>query len=159
MSLRIKEILTVTCLAAFIFFINTRENYIDVAMNRIISGLGETGMLQGMTAFDGAQVRRNFGINVNDYPEFMYYGHESVMNSEAVLVVKLSETGQAAGVVGAIEASRDQSMELFKSYSPEQYELLSGSIVEQKGNYVIYVVSDHAAEIERKISDLLTGKE
>lgn len=159
MSLRIKEILTVTCLAAFIFFINTRETYTDAAIDSIISGIADTAGLDKMTAFDGAQVRRNFGININDYPEFVYYGHESVMNSETVFIVKLSAQNQGSGVMDAIKSSRDKSMELFKSYAPDQYSLLEGSIVEQKGNYVIYVVSDRALEIERRISDILTGKE
>lgn len=159
MSLRIKEILIVTCLAAFIFFINTMENYTDVAVERIISGVGETARLEEMTEFDGSQIRRNFGINANDYQEFAYYGHESVMNSESLLIVKLSDAKQGDGVISAIRASRDKSMELFKSYAPEQYALLSGSVLEQKGNYVIYVVSDRAAEIEREISGILTGKE
>lgn len=159
MSLRIKEILTVTCLAAFIFFINTRENYTDVAIERIVSGLGDTAGLENMTAFDGAQVRRNFGININDYPEFAYYGHESVMNSETVFIVKLADAKQASGIINAIKTSRDKSMELFKSYAPDQYALLEGSFLEQKGNYVIYVVSDKASEIESRISDILTGKE
>lgn len=157
MSLRIKEILTVTCLAAFIFFIGTRENYIDIAPSQIAAGLGAE--LEGMTELDGSQVRRNFGLNVNDYAGFVYYGHESVMNSEGVLIIKLSGIEQAAGTVSAIEASRDKSRELFKSYAPDQYELLSGSIVEQKGDYVIYVVSERAAQLEQSISDILAGKE
>lgn len=159
MSLRIKEILTVTCLAAFIFFVNTRENYIDAGIDRIAARVREIGAVSDMAEFDGTEVRKDFGINVKDYAGFLYYGHESVMNSEAVLVVRLSEPGQADGIISAVESGRSRSMELFKSYSPEQYELLSDGIVEQKGNYVIYVVSDKAGEIEEAISDVLTGKE
>lgn len=159
MSLRIKEIMVVSCLAAFIFFINTRESYADIGLERIIAGVGETAGIEEMTEFDGSQIRRNFGINANDYREFAYYGHESVMDSESLLIVRLSESKQGDAVLSAIRASRDKSMELFKSYAPYQYALLSDSILEQKGNYVIYVVSDRAAEIERAISDMLTGKE
>lgn len=159
MSFRIKEILVVSCLAAFIFFINTMENYTDVALERIIAEVGETAGLEEMTEFDGSQIRRNFGINANDYREFAYYGHESVMDSESFLIIKLYEAKQGDGVISAIKASRDKSMELFKSYAPEQYALLSGSIIEQKGNYVIYVVSDRAAQIERAVTDILTGEE
>lgn len=159
MSLRIKEILIVSCLAAFIFFINTRENYTDAAMERIIAGVSEIAGLEEMTEFDGSRLRRNFGINANDYSEFAYYGHESVMNSEALLIIRLSEAGQGSQAISAIGTSHDKSKELFKSYAPDQYALLSGSILEQKGNYVIYVVSDRASQIERAISDILTGKE
>lgn len=159
MPLHIKQILTVTCLAAFIFFVSAGGNYIDVDMDRIVSAVSETAKLEHMSELDGSYVRKDFGINVNDYPEYVYYGHESVMDSETLLVVKVMDSAQADEIISFVEKSRDRDMELFKSYAPDQYDMLSRSILEQKGNYVIYVVSDNAHAIEQAINGVLTGKE
>ena len=47
-------------------------------------------------------------------------------------------------------------MELFKSYAADQYKLLSESILEQKGKYVLYVVSEDAGSIEKAFTKSIT---
>ena len=47
-------------------------------------------------------------------------------------------------------------MNLFQSYAPDQYELLANSILDIKGNYVFYIVSENSEDVARLFVDCIT---
>ena len=157
MSLRIKELLMIVCLAAFIIFVNRRESYIDINASAILDRIVEVVDISNMEKFDNSDIKKNFGVNANDYGSVVYYGHESVMDCETLLIIELDDESQGQDIMDVIAKNRDADRELFKSYAPDQYKLLSDSILEQKGNYVLYVVSGNAKDIEKAFVDSITG--
>ncbi len=141
----------------FIFFINNRDKYIDVNVEEIVACLSEEADLAEMERFGNSQFKKDFGLNANDYDGVIYYGHQSVMDCEKVLIIKLSDSSQGKDVEKTVKSRRTSDMELFKSYAPDQYRLLSDCVIEQKGNYFIYVVSDNAGSVEKALTDCITG--
>lgn len=157
MSLRIKEFITIGFLIAFIIFVSTRDNYKNVSVNEIFNAVEGKAGIENMDCFDGSALKRDFGININDYDGVVYYGHETVMETETLLIIKLSDQSQGNDIIDTINSQRETNMELFKSYAPDQYELLNNSIVEQKGDYILYTVSDNAKAIEMAFSKCIKG--
>ena len=141
----------------FIFFINNRDKYIDVNVEEIVACLSEEAALAEMERFGNSQFKKDFGLNANDYDGVIYYGHQSAMDCEKVLIIKLSDSSQGKDVEKTVKSRRTSDMELFKSYAPDQYRLLSDCVIEQKGNYFIYVVSDNAGSVEKALTDCITG--
>jgi hypothetical protein len=60
-------------------------------------------------------------------------------------------------VIDAIKAKREQLKKLFQSYAPEQYELLTNSLLTNKGQYIIYAVSENPDAIEKSFIESITG--
>lgn len=157
MRFRIGELALLGILAVFIIFINAKDNYKDVDVNTIASGISDTAGFGSMDKFGSEDVKKDFGININNYDGFIYYGHETVMQCEKVFILKLKNNSQADSIITTIKNQTKTNKELFQSYAPEQFELLNNSILEHKGNYIIYIVSPAATSIERSISDIIKG--
>lgn len=156
MLLKVKEFLMVACLAVFIVFINMQTVYIDVDADTIVEALNETAGLENMKEYTPGEIKSELGINVNDYKSVAYFGHDSVMECEMVLVICLDDASQGSELVDELTAKRKELMKLFQSYAPEQYELLSNSILEQKDKYVLYAVSENAEEVYNVFCDCIT---
>ncbi len=157
MSLRVKEFLVIACLMAFVIFINRRDSYRDIDASDILEDIVENVDIGEMEQFNNSDIKKDFGVNANDYDSIVYYGHQSVMNSETLLIIRLADESQGQDIMDIIDAQKETNMELFKSYAPDQYRLLSESILEQKGSYVLYAVSENAPAIEKAFSDSITG--
>lgn len=157
MSIRFREMLVLCCLMVFIVFVSTRDNYIDVSMEDIKSAVSEAADFSGMEEFGNSQLKKDFGINANDYEGVIYYGHQSVMDCEKVLIIKLSDSSQGKDLAKSVKEIRTADMDMFRSYAPDQYKLLDECVIEQKGNYFIYVVSDNARAVEKAFTGCITG--
>ena len=156
MTIKIKEILVVLCLVVFIVLINRRTTYADVSVDVIMEAIREDADLDGMEEFSPSEIKEQFGININEYKGVAYYGHVSIMESETLLVVCLQDKDQGEEIIDTITAQRDELMDLFQSYAPDQYELLRNIVLVQKENYLLYVVSDEAKAIESAFNECIT---
>ena len=67
------------------------------------------------------------------------------MGARELLIVKLSDLSQQKSVSDAIQARKQTQMKSFEGYGIEQYDLLSNSIMEVQGNYILFVVHENAA--------------
>lgn len=155
MIIKIKEFLLVLCLIIFIVMINRQMTYADVSIDVIMEAiLGETDLGE-LEEFSSAEIKKQFGINVNEYKGVVYRGHVSVMESEMLLVVCLADKEQGEKIIETITNQRDELMKLFQSYAPDQYELLRNSVLIQKENYLLYVVSEDAKAVEAAFTDCI----
>ena len=142
MSLRVKEFLVVVCLVAFVIFISRQNSYTDVDATKIMDNIIQSTDMGDMEKFGNTEFKKSFGVNANDYDGIAYYGHQS--------------EDQGENIIDIINTLKETNMELFKSYAADQYKLLSESILEQKGKYVLYVVSEDAGSIEKAFTKSIT---
>ncbi len=157
MSFRIKQLIILAAILGFILFLSHGEYYIDTDLSDIYEEISSDNSLGEMIPFDANDIKKNFGFNINDYGEAFYYGHMSIMDCECLLVIKLYNEDNASYVIEAIDDKRDQLKKLFQSYAPEQYEMLSKSILTNKGQYIIYTVSENPEAIEKSFIESITG--
>ncbi len=157
MSFRIKQLIILAAILGFILFVSHGEYYIDTDISDIYEEISSDNSLGEMIPFDANDIKKNFGFNINDYGEAFYYGHMSIMDCECLLVIKLYNEDNASYVIEAIDDKRDQLKKLFQSYAPEQYEMLSKSILTNKGQYIIYTVSENPEAIEKSFIESITG--
>lgn len=157
MSFRIKQLIILAAILGFILFVSHGEYYIDTDLSDIYEEISSDNSLGEMIPFDANDIKKNFGFNINDYGEAFYYGHMSIMDCECLLVIKLYNEDNASYVIEAIDDKREQLKKLFQSYAPEQYEMLSKSILTNKGQYIIYTVSENPEAIEKSFIESITG--
>lgn len=156
MLIKIKEFLLVGLFVVFIIFINKQSVFIEVDEETIISALSEKANLEDMQKFSVSRAKADLGINVHDYKEVIYYGHDTIMDCETILIVCLNDSAQCDELIDNIEKHRSNLMNLFQSYAPDQYELLSNGIIDIKGNYVFYIVAENADEIAQLFVECIT---
>lgn len=106
--------------------------------------------MENMQEADNQMVKRFYGLDPSAYEGCILYYPNTNMMAEEVLIVKLKDLSQQQAVSDAIEARLQTQKNTFEGYGVEQYDLLTNhAVVELRGNYVLFVVSDHA-EAARK---------
>ena len=106
--------------------------------------------MENMQLADNQMVKRFYGLDPADYEGCVLYYPNTNMMAEEVLIVKLKDISQQQTVSDAIEARLQTQKNTFEGYGVEQFDLLTNhAVVELRGHYVLFVVSDHA-EAARK---------
>lgn len=106
--------------------------------------------MENMQLADNQMVKRFYGLDPADYEGCVLYYPNTNMMAEEVLIVKLKDISQQQTVSDAIAARLQTQKNTFEGYGVEQFDLLTNhAVVELRGNYVLFVVSDHA-EAARK---------
>lgn len=94
---------------------------------------------------DAQMVKRLYGIQPADYESCTLYYPKTNMGAEELLIVKLRDVSQREAVVAAVEKRIETQKAAFDGYGPAQFSLLENhAVVEPRGNYVLFVVSEAA---------------
>ena len=93
-------------------------------------------------------LKKNFGFNASDFDGVVLYSPISNMDAEELLIVKLADEEQADELIEAIETRVASQMNIYDGYAPEQYNLCQNAIIDQQGNYILYVVHENAVNID-----------
>ena len=130
--------------------IQSRADFSAVAES-VTSAADLSPMVEG----DNQMVRRLYGLNPADYEGVLLYYPSSNMGAEEILVVKLSDLSQQETVKAAMEARIQAQMDVFEGYAPEQYATLEKGVVEVHGNYLLLVVAEDTAPVQKAFLDSL----
>ena len=104
--------------------------------------------LTGMRQADAQLLRRLYGLNGGELAGWALWTSEDNMAVEELLLAECVSEAQAEQVREALEARRITQIQNFEGYGPEQVRLLEDSIMEVRGVYVLFVVSEQAREVK-----------
>ena len=102
----------------------------------------------GMRQADAQLLRRLYGLNGGELADWALWTSEDNMAVEELLLAECVSEAQAEQVREALEARRSTQIQNFEGYGPEQVRLLEDSIMEVRGVYVLFVVSEQAREVK-----------
>ena len=102
----------------------------------------------GMRQADAQLLRRLYGLNGGELADWALWTSEDNMAVEELLLAECVSEAQAELVREALEARRSTQIQNFEGYGPEQVRLLEDSIMEVRGVYVLFVVSEQAREVK-----------
>ncbi|MFR1990105.1 MAG: DUF4358 domain-containing protein [Oscillospiraceae bacterium] len=117
----------------------------DAVSSAVLQSIDLTDMQEA----DAQMVRRLYGFAPSEMDGCLLYYPATNMGARELLLVKLSDLSQQTSVSDAIQARRQTQMKSFEGYGVEQYDLLSNSVVEIQGNYILFVVHENAAAAAR----------
>ena len=100
-----------------------------------------------MTAGDEKSLKKNYGIEGRDLADFVYYAPKSSMDASEVMILKLNQASEADRYLSLIEARKSKQIESFKNYRPEEAIILENSILRVTGEYIIFISSPEADDI------------
>lgn len=136
-------------LLAFIFFLQKGEGVSLAPMETVAGAVTKAVDMERLSLGDNRMLRRLYGIQAGDYENVVLYVSGSNMEVEEILIVKLRDLDQAETVKEAAEARVKKQLKSFEGYGPEQCSLLKSHVLDVRGNYILFLVNEKAAEAEK----------
>lgn len=122
----------------------------------VAAAVTETLDMTNMQPADNQMIKRLYGLDPSAYESCILYYPNTNMMAEEVLIVKLKDVHQQDAVRTAAQERLDTQKNTFEGYGVEQFDLLTNySVLEVRGNFVLFVVSSHCADAQRAFLDAL----
>ncbi len=99
--------------------------------------------------------KRNYGLNASDYDGVVYYTGVNSLDVDEILIVKLADDAQSEELTEAINDRLETLKNSFENYGVDQYALLNASVLDVRGNYLLYVVHPEAVTADQGFRDSL----
>ena len=113
----------------------------------VAAAVVETIDMTNMVLAENQMVKRLYGLDPATFESCILYYPTTNMMAEELLIVKLSDMSQQEAVRAAIEARLQTQKNTFEGYGVEQFEMLTNkSVIEIRGNYVLFVVNGACAD-------------
>ncbi|MEG0133435.1 MAG: DUF4358 domain-containing protein [Clostridium sp.] len=120
-------------------------------MVQIRQSIIETADITTMDEGDALKLRKLYYINKNDVEEFILYSPKTNMDANEILILKAKSEKDVDELKSKIEGRVEKQSNSFKSYRPEEYEIISDRVLEVKGEYLILIISKDSKEIKTAI--------
>ncbi|MEG0307624.1 MAG: DUF4358 domain-containing protein [Clostridium sp.] len=120
-------------------------------MVQIRQSIIETADIITMDEGDALKLRKLYYINKNDVEEFILYSPKTNMDANEILILKAKSEKDVDELKSKIEGRVEKQSNSFKSYRPEEYEIISDRVLEVKGEYLILIISKDSKEIKTAI--------
>lgn len=136
----------VVLLAVFVLWDLWGGRVKDPGAEHVVEQVTKAAGMEGMTPAEARMVKRFYGLNPGDYESVVLYAPADNMDAKELLIVKVKDSAQREEVEDAIAQRLDTQLKSFEGYGAEQTALLEAHVLKSKGNYVVYIVHEHAQE-------------
>lgn len=92
-------------------------------------------------------------ININSIEDFISFAPKSNMDVEEILILKVKKDENMSEIKSKISKRLEKQRESFKNYSPEKYKIIEDAILEEEGQYLIFIISENSSSIYKIIKD------
>ncbi len=147
------RLLLILTLVAFLRGVYTSADAADVSMESIRTAMLENTKISSLQECHERKLLQFMGINYQNYDSYIYYKSKESLGVDEVLVVKVKNTSDMEGLKDAVESRIKSQEKVFDGYGTEQMKLLKNGIVETKGKYLFYCVSEDSAQYEEVFRD------
>ena len=153
----IKGILAII-LIVYIIFLFVGGGFSDANFDDVKNSVLNSTDLSNMQEAEPRMIKRLYGLSAADYEGMALYYPTTNMGADEIFLAKLSDDAQHDEVIAAINARLDKQKKSFDGYGVEQTKLLNESIIDDRGNYILFVVSASADLIDVTFKNSLKGK-
>ncbi len=149
------RILMVVALLAFIIVLQRGDKTSTADIGDVATAVTAQLDLSSVQEGSNSDLKKYYGLSATDYEGVVYYAPVSNMDAEELLIIKLKDTSQADTVKSAIQSRLETQKNTFDGYGVEQYNLLEKSVLDVKGNYILYVVHADASKADQAFKNSL----
>ncbi|MEI3219619.1 MAG: DUF4358 domain-containing protein [Lachnoclostridium sp.] len=111
--------------------------------------------LSGMEEADTVKIRKYYGLNEKDYEGVLLYTSGDAMGVEELFLIRVKDDAQMEEVLQSIDDRISTQLNNFEGYGAEQTKLLKQAITDQRGKYVLMVISQNAVKFQQAYIDAL----
>lgn len=149
------RILMVVALLAFVIVLQRGDKTSTADIDDVAAAVTAQLDLSNVQEGTHSDLKKYYGLSASDYEGVVYYAPVSNMDAEELLIIKLKDTSQADTVESAIQSRLETQKNTFDGYGVEQYNLLEKSVLDVKGNYILYVVHADASKADQAFKNSL----
>lgn len=122
----------------------------------VTAAVTEVVDMSNMVQAENQMIKRLYGLDPTAFEACSLYYPTTNMGAEEILIVKLADMSQQETVRAAAEKRLATQKTTFEGYGVEQFDLLTNhSILEVRGNYILFVVSKNCTEARAAFLDAL----
>lgn len=122
----------------------------------VTAAVTEVVDMSNMVQAENQMIKRLYGLDPTAFESCSLYYPITNMGAEEILIVKLADMSQQETVRAAAEKRLATQKTTFEGYGVEQFDLLTNhSILEVRGNYILFVVSKNCTEARAAFLDAL----
>lgn len=122
-------------------------------VSEIIDSIKNTTDLSIMEKGNKNKLRKYYGISTKKIEEFELYIPKTNMEANEILILKVKNQEDIDEIKEKIEKRIESQSDSFRSYAPNQYELLENNKLDVKGKYIIYIASKDVDKISKCIDE------
>lgn len=129
----------VAALVCFLLFLSGKDAESTADFETVAAAVTGAADTAPMQTADNQMIRRLYGLDPVEYEGVLCMYPTSNMGVEEIFLIKLSSTEQQESVAEAVTARRDSQRTAFDGYGIEQCAMLDSSVIEVRGNYILFV--------------------
>lgn len=95
-------------------------------------------------------LRKLYGINKIEVEKYTSYVPKNNMLANEILILK-AKPEYTDAILSSIQKRVDDQSKSFKNYAPDQYRIMSSSLLEKKGDYIYFISYDNVDLINKII--------
>ena len=122
-------------------------------MSAIKANLEENLKLDSINIGDEKTLKNLYYINIGSIEDFISYAPKSNMDVEEILILKLKHGANMDEIKTKVSTRVEKQSESFKNYNPEKYGIIENTILEEEGQYLIFIISENSSSIYKLIKD------
>lgn len=151
----IRILLVVALIGAIVFFIFLKKTESKVDFATVKTAVANSIHSDRMEESTGRFLKKYYGLNPEDYEGVLLFAPVSNMDAEEVLLIKCKNSEQSASLEDVITERQQTKEHTYEGYAPEQYALCQNYILDNQGNYIIFIVSPEAGKIDAAFKESL----
>ena len=131
---------------------NYKNYYYILAVAILIIFIALYQVLKVEDIGDSSKLRKLYYINKNEVEDFILYSPKSNMDANEILILKAKSEEDIDKLKVKVEGRIKKQSDSFKSYRPEEYDIISNRVLDIKGKHLILIISRESEEIEALIN-------
>lgn len=122
----------------------------SVTVNDFDQKLKTIGDISSLKREDAKGLEKLYGINKTELEDFVLYTSKSEDSAEEILVLKVKYLSSIGDLRYKMEKRLNAQAKKFKEISPEEYKIVKNKMLEERQNFIIFVISKDKSAIEKQ---------
>lgn len=146
----------VACAVIFIISISSKNRISDADPASVVDAVVAELDMSEMQEANNRMIKRLYSLDPSSFEYCTLYYPTTNMGAEELLIVKLADLSQQDAVCTAVDKRLETQKTSFDGYGVNQFDLLTNhSILEVRGNYILFVVHPASASAAKAFVDAL----
>ena len=116
------------------------------------------GMLEVDLVEDENPITKNGTINKDSLAEGIILESQVNIKADKIIILKAKDEASVQGLKDGLDKIKAEQEESWKAYLPDEYKKVQDGIIKTKGQYLAYIVSSDATELEKVFNEMVGGK-
>lgn len=99
-------------------------------------------------------LKDTFNFDQDKIEDYQLYVPQTNLNTNTVLILRLKDTSDASEFEEKINAYKENLLNIYKDYAPDQAEFVKDSVYEEHGKTIVFVISDKSEEVKKALAEL-----